>query len=300
MPSSVKRMLMRRHPRRLAVEAEEILRRRLRQLLRRNTLQLGQHGRSLHHIGRLVALAAVFAGRQIGRIRLHQQPVERDSLRHLAQGLGLLERHDAGERDVEAEIEPRARQLGAAGEAVQHGRKGAPRHLLAQDRGRIIVGVARMDDKRQLRYARRGDVVAEALRLRLARAVVVEVVEPRLADGHHLGMARALHDLLDRDVELLVGIMRVRADRAEHVVVRLGDPEQPVEAADAGRDRHQHPHARRLGARNHPVEIIGEVREVEMAVVIDEHRDQASLYYRLRAGCLILRTMTSCASISTL
>ena len=67
--------------------------------------------------------------------------------------------------------------------------------------------------------ARRRDVAAEALGLRLARAVVVEVVEPGLADGHHLGMRRQPHDLLDRDIQLLVGIVRVRADRAEDVVV---------------------------------------------------------------------------------
>ena len=157
-PSSVKRVLMAqpgrnlgRHPRRLAVEAEEILRRRLRQLRRRDALHLRQHGRGLHHIGRLVALAAVLAGRQIGRVGLHQEAVERHGLRHLAQGLGFLERDDAGEGDVEPQLQPRARQLGAAGEAVQHGGKGTPRHLLAQDGGRVGIGVAGVDDQRQLR-----------------------------------------------------------------------------------------------------------------------------------------------------
>ena len=76
---------------------------------------------------------------------------------------------------------------------------------------------------------RRRDVVAEALGLRRLRAVVVEVVEPGLADRHHLGVLRQPHDLLDRHVELLVRIVRMRADRAEHVVVALGD------AAGSGR-----------------------------------------------------------------
>ena len=277
-PSRVKRVLMAqpgaqpgRRPRRLAVEAEEIVGRRLRQLRRRHALDLRQHGRGLHHVGRLVALAAVLARRQIGRIRLHQQPVERHRLRHLAQRLGFLERHDAGEGDVEPQLQPGARQRRAAGEAVQDRGKRAPRHLLAQDGGRIVVGVARVDDERQLRRPRRGDVAAEALRLGLARAVVVEVVEPRLADGHHLGVPRPLHDRLHRDIELLVGVVRVRADRAEHVVVGLGDPEEPFEAADARGDGDEHPHPRCLGAPDHPVEIVGEVGEIEVAVVIDEH-----------------------------
>ena len=80
-----------------------------------------------------------------------------------------------------------------------------------------VIGVARMDDERQPRRLRRRDVVAKALGLRLARALVVEVVEPGLADGHHLGVLGEPHDLLDRHVQLLVRVVRVRAHRAEHV-----------------------------------------------------------------------------------
>ena len=103
--------------------------------------------------------------------------------------VGLLEGQDAGERDVEAERDRAPRQLAAAGEAMQHGREGALPRFLLQDARHVVVGLARMDDQRQSGLARRRDVVAEALLLRVARAVVVVIVEPGLADRHDLGMA---------------------------------------------------------------------------------------------------------------
>ena len=38
-----------------------------------------------------------------------------------------------------------------------------------------------------------------------------------------LGWRDELDHLFDRDVQLLSGVMRMRADRAEHIVVRFGD-----------------------------------------------------------------------------
>ena len=80
---------------------------------------------------------------------------------------------------------------------MQHGREGALPRFLLQDPRHVVVGVARMDDQRQPGRARRGDVGAEALLLRVARAVVVVIVEPGLADRDHLGMARARDELVD-------------------------------------------------------------------------------------------------------
>ena len=58
-------------------------------------------------------------------------------------------------------------------------------------RRHVVVGLARVDDERQAGLARGGDMIAEAALLRVARAVIVVIVEPGLADRHHLGMARA-------------------------------------------------------------------------------------------------------------
>ena len=93
-----------------------------------------------------------------------------------------LERQDAGEGNIEPKIDGAARQVRAAGVTVQHGGEGALPHFLLQDLSGVGVGVARMDDQRQPGLARGRDVIAKAAFLRLARALVVEVVEPGFAD----------------------------------------------------------------------------------------------------------------------
>ena len=85
----------------------------------------------------------------------------------------------------------RAARSRAAGVAVQHGREGALPRFFFEDARHVVVRLARMDHQRQPGLARRGDVSAEAALLRIARAVVVVIVEPGLADRHHLRMARA-------------------------------------------------------------------------------------------------------------
>ena len=97
-----------------------------RDLLRRHAAGLGQHPGGLDHIGRLAALAAELAGREIGRVGLDQDAVGRQLLGDGAQLVGFLEGQDAGERHVEAKLDAGEGQLAAAGEAVQHRREGAP------------------------------------------------------------------------------------------------------------------------------------------------------------------------------
>ena len=61
--------------------------------------------------------------------------------------------------------------------------------LLQQGDG-ILIGIPAMDDERQAREPRRLDMPAEDLLLPLARAVLIEVIEPGLADADDLGMLR--------------------------------------------------------------------------------------------------------------
>ena len=74
---------------------------------------------------------------------------------------------------------------------MQHGREDALPCFLFEDARHIVVGVARMDDQRQTGFARRRDVAAKAALLRVARRVIVVVVEAGLADRHDFGMPRA-------------------------------------------------------------------------------------------------------------
>jgi hypothetical protein len=63
--------------------------------------------------------------------------------------LGVLEGHDARDRDVEAEIQRDIGEFAAGGEAVDHAGKGTLPHLVAQDFGGIGLGIAGMDDDRE-------------------------------------------------------------------------------------------------------------------------------------------------------
>ena len=60
-------------------EPEEIGRGRLRDLFRRDAAQARDLGGDVRHIGRLVALAPERHGREVWRIGLDQQPVERNA-----------------------------------------------------------------------------------------------------------------------------------------------------------------------------------------------------------------------------
>ena len=51
-----------------------------------------------------------------------------------------------------------------------------------------------------------------------------------------------------------------------------GDREQRVEAPHPGRDRDDAPDAGGPGAGDNAVEVVGKVREVEMAMAVDKHR----------------------------
>ena len=74
-----------------------------------------------------------------------------------------------------------------------------------------------MDYQRQPGFTGGRDVGAEAVFLRLARRVVVVVVETGLAKRNDFGLARARDEVGRADVEFLMGVVRMRADRAEHV-----------------------------------------------------------------------------------
>jgi hypothetical protein len=154
---------------------------------------------------------------------------------------------------------------------VQDGGEGALPHLFLEDSRHVVVGLARMDHQRQPGFARRGDVVAEAAFLRLARAVVVVIVEPGLTDRHDLGMARARHQIGRGDVELLVGAVRMGADRTVDVRESLRDCNEIVVLLHLRGDCHHPADAGVAGAPDNSVEVAGEIRKIEMAMAVDQH-----------------------------
>ena len=126
--------------------------------------------------------------RQVRRVRLDQDAVERRERRRLAQVARVLERQDAREREVLAEVQVGARLGHAAREAVDDpvaAARSSPRIA-----GRLGVGVAYVRDHGQVRRARHRDEAPVGRLLLLARRMVVVVVEPGLADAHDPGRPR--------------------------------------------------------------------------------------------------------------
>jgi hypothetical protein len=79
----------------LLEQPAEVPRRRRRKIFRRQSEQFRSELRRVLHEGRLILLSALRHRRQIRRIRLDQQPVQRHGLDHGAQFFGILESHDA-------------------------------------------------------------------------------------------------------------------------------------------------------------------------------------------------------------
>src|SRR5690606_28460048 len=131
---------------------------------------------------RFVSLAPVGHWRQVRRIRLHQQPLERHPRRDVTHRRRVLERDDAGDGDVEAEIERGARGVPVLGEAV-HDAAGLAGPLLAHDPQRVLACRAGVDDQWLAAFPRGPDVRAESLPLPGEVAARTEIVETGLADA---------------------------------------------------------------------------------------------------------------------
>ncbi len=117
------------------------------------------------------------------------------------------------------------------------------------------------------------------------------VVEARLADRYHLGMAGASDERVGIDVEFLMGMMRMRAHRAVHVRKTFGDREHLIMPLDPGRDRDHAGDAGRLGAGYDRVELGRKVGKIEVAVAVDQHGSGWSMPHvgcARRAGIFLL------------
>ena len=152
---------------------------------------------------------------------------------------------------------------------MQYERKSASRGFFFQDARDIVVRLARMDHQRQPGFPRGSDMAAKAALLPFHRTVVAEIIETSFPDRDNI---RVLHEVRGRDVGFLVGVVRMRADRAEDVVIGLSDPADFRELMDLGADGH-HPHdAMFAGTRNDGIAFGREVRKIQMTMAVHQHR----------------------------
>ena len=139
-----------------------------------------------------------------------------------------------------------------------------------QDCRDIVVGVARMDDEREVELARKRDLPTKDALGDVTRRVVVMIVEASLADADTFGMigecahgGEVLRPLSSR-------LMRMRADREKDVLVPLRDRDDARGLRYAGADGDHALDAGRPRALNDPVEVVGEVGKIEVAMAVDE------------------------------
>jgi hypothetical protein len=98
------------------------------------------------------------------------------------------------------------------------------------------------------------------------------IVETGLPDRNNLGGAGAGHEIAGGDVQLLMRVMRMRADRAIDVREALGDGEKIGLARHAGRDCDHARDAGGAGALDHRLTVGVELRRVQVDVAVDQHR----------------------------
>ena len=162
-------------------------------------------------------------GRQVRRVGLDEQAVERGALGGLGEVLGLRVRDVAGERDppavVEAFVEPAGHR-----EAVQDHLE--PGGVLGERGDRVVLGRAGVDHQRLAELARQLDLRAERALLVGARRVVAVVVEAGLADRQAARVGGELAQLVCDRVRVAGGVVGVVADRGVHLVVLLGGRER--------------------------------------------------------------------------
>ena len=141
--------------------------------------------------------------REIRRVGLDEQTVERtrrDGLSHL---LGALEGRNATEGEEGAELDEPGRLARSAAEAVDHRALGQP--LFLEDREGVLPRVAGVHDERKVEPFRERDLLGERRTLRRSWRVLVEVVEAALANSDHLARRRPPVRMRSRG-ELLRGV----------------------------------------------------------------------------------------------
>ena len=114
-------------------------------------------------------------------------------------------------------------------------------------------------------------MAAKAALLRLARRVVVVVIQAGFAKRHDSGVPGGRYQIGRSYVELFMGVVRMGANRAEDIGEALGDGEELRLTSDArgNRDHALDPCGAR--ARDHGVKLRGKIGKIEMAMAVDEH-----------------------------
>ena len=221
--------------------------------------------------------------REEGTVGFHQQPVLRNGLGNRLQVLGILEGYDSRQRDRQAQIEDFLAELRRGREAMdERGKRPLP-HLVRQDGERILLGIARMDDEREVRSSCDRDVEAKQALLHGAVGMLVVIVEPRFADTDDAGVLGRLEQRVFAEVLMVVRVMRVDTDARIDIGGAMCGLHDLIPLAPLGRDIEERTHTGRSRAIENGVLIFDQALIFKMAMAIDQHY-AASASGRSRRG----------------
>lgn len=160
---------------------------------------------------------------------------------------------------------------------------------------RVARRTAGVHDDRFAALARERDESPEHHRLRLARRMVVVIVEPDFADRDDLGVVSEPLDLGEDGFVELRGVVRMNTHRAQHVGAAPGELHGLERRGHAAyTDRDESAHARRPPALESRVRAACTTFCIEVAVSIDEHRFD---YDRLGRVTMTVRTQIGLGSL---
>ncbi len=250
-------------------------RRRFRERFEGDAAKERDATRGVHDVRRLVGLSALRDRREIRAVRLHEDSVERCPLRNVLDGERSLERDDAREREIEAEVQGARRERAIFAEAMDDAADVGGTFAF-EDLERVGRGATRVNHDRLLHVAREVNQARERLSLYVARRVVVVVVESDFADGDDLRLVRERFDFRIGGVVERDCVMRMNTERracALRNTLRERDRCACRAEVGANADDDEASDACGICAREDFVRPIREVLWIEVAVRIDEHDD---------------------------
>lgn len=229
----------------------------------------GQLAKRMNHPRRLVSLSSERYRREIRRIRFDQETIAGHSTKQIVVS-PFSEGDDAAERDIPAGVNREFREPTRARVAVQHTRHTRGARLTQHSPG-VVLRFPGMDDKRLAHFRRKRDLGRKGGALRIARRVVVMIVQAALSDGNRgVSEQRMQAWNVARLIELR-GVVRMDASGREyetwicgsHIGSRCRDCQRLADTDDGSR-------ARIAGASDYLVAVAGERRVREVGVAVDE------------------------------
>ena len=129
-----------------------------------------------------------------------------------------------------------------------------------------------MNDDGQLGRMRQRHLIAEDLSLRVARRMIVEIVEPDFAPRDHFGMLRQRCELIEMLLGNFLRLVRMNANTGVNPVVLLSVRNGSVQLFRAGpcANRQQRANASRPRALQHNFAVLRKLRKINMRMRIDQ------------------------------